>query len=216
MSASPADLVRTEREALIAFLETLSPQQWATPSLCAGWDVQAVAAHLAWASALSLPELLSELVRARGRANRLVADSAVRWSARGTAAILDQLRRDLETDAKPHGMPWDAAVVDAVVHGLDIRRPLGASRDVPAPTYHRAADFVAGARWPSSMLLGGGPARRVRGLRLVAEGQDWSTGEGPEVRASADATLLVLTGRPVDPAELSGPGAATLAARLAS
>ena len=48
----------------------------------------------------------------------------------------------------------------------------------------------------------------------MAEGQDWSTGEGLEVRASVDAVLLVLTGRPVTPDELSGRGASTLTERL--
>lgn len=210
-----ADLVRAERAALLSFLETLGPPGWSTPSLCPGWDVQAVAAHLAWASVLSPLELVRELVRAGGRPNRLVSETAVRWSARGPAAILDQLRRDLDTDAKPLGMPWDAALVDAVVHGLDVRRPLGASRTLPPETFRRVADFSAGARWPSSMLLGGA-ARRVAGVRLVAEGQDWSTGTGPDVRASADATLLLLTGRPVDPEELSGPGRPVLVARLRS
>lgn len=208
-------LVRTERAALLAFLETLAPPQWATPSLCPGWDVQAVAAHLAWASALGPLEMVRELVRAGGRPNRLVAETAVRWSARGTEAILDQLRRDLDTDAKPLGMPWDAALVDAVVHGLDVRRPLGAARTVPQEAFARVADFCAGARWPSSMLLGGAAAQ-VAGVRLVADGQDWATGAGPEVRAGADATLLLLTGRPVDPAELSGPGKPVVVARLRS
>lgn len=209
------DLVRVERAALLELLGTLGPPQWATPSLCPGWDVQAVAAHLAWASVLSPLELLRELGRARGRPNRLVAETAVRWSARGPAAILDQLRRDLDTDAKPLGMPWDAALVDAVVHGLDVRRPLGVSRTFPAETFHRVADFSTRARWPTSMLLGGA-ARRVAGVRLVAADQDWSTGAGPEVRASAAATLLLVTGRPVDPAELSGPGRPVLVARLGS
>lgn len=206
--------LRTERQALLELLETLDPQQWATPSLCEGWDVQAVAAHLAWASALSLPGVVRELVRAGGRPNRFFAESAVRWAQRGTPAILQQLRRDEERDAKPLGMPWDAALLDAVVHGIDVRRPLGRSRTVPPETFRRVADFAAGARWPSSMLLGGGASERGQGLRLVAEGSGWSSGDGPEVRASDDAVLLVLTGRDVGPDELSGPGAGTLARRL--
>lgn len=206
--------IRDERAALIALLETLTPEQWATPSLCEGWDVQAVAAHLAWASALSLPQGVVELVRAHGRPNRLIHASAVRWSPRGPQAILAQLRRDLETDAKPLGMPWDAALLDAVVHGLDVRRPLGEHRDVPAESFRRVADFAAGARWPSSLLLGGPTAQRLTDVRLVAEGMDWSTGNGAEVVATPDAALLVLTGRPVRADELSGPGAATLLGRV--
>lgn len=208
------DVLRTEREALIGLLETLTPEQWATPSLCAGWRVQDVAAHLAWAPDLIGPSLIPELVRARGRVNRILADTAVRWAGRGTPAILEQLRRVAATAAKPVGMPQDAVLVDAVLHALDIRRPLGAVRAVPPEAFHRVAAFCAGARFPSSMLLGGPVRRRLAGLRLVATDQDWATGAGIEVRASGEVVLLVLAGRPVRPDELSGPGAATLAARL--
>ena len=33
------DVIRTERLALVDWLETLSPEQWSTPSLCEGWTV---------------------------------------------------------------------------------------------------------------------------------------------------------------------------------
>lgn len=84
--------IRREREALIGLLSTLTPQEWSAASLCAGWTVRDVAAHLAWAADLSPREGLAELVRARGRPNELVAGSARRWSRRGSTAILAQLR----------------------------------------------------------------------------------------------------------------------------
>jgi uncharacterized protein (TIGR03083 family) len=208
------EVIRAERRALVDELEGLTPAEWSTPSLCTGWTVQDVAAHLAWASALSPGALLVELGRAGLRPNRFLADSAVRWSRRGTASILEQLRLVAARDAKPLGMPQDAVLVDAVVHGLDVRRPLGRTRVLGPLAFHRTADFCAGARFPSSMLLGGQTRRRLEGVRLVAEDQDWSTGQGAEVRAPAEVVLLVLAGRPVRPDELTGPGAATLAARL--
>ena len=209
-----ADVVRTEREALVGFLETLSPAQWDTPSLCAGWRVQDVAGHLAWAAGAGGRELLADLVRARARPNVMMADTAVRWARRGPAVLLEDLRRAAASGARPPGMPATAVLVDAVVHGLDVRRPLGSSRPVPPEAFGPVADFCAGARFPSSALLGGPARRRVAGLRLVADDQDWAHGEGPEVHASGEAVLLVLSGRPVDADELRGPGAATLAARL--
>jgi len=100
------------------------------------------------------------------------------------------------------------------VHALDVRRPLGDVRVLPPEAFRRAADFCARAPFPSSMLLGGAVSRRLAGLRLVATDQDWATGEGAEVRGSGEAVLLVLSGRPVRPGELTGPGAATLEDRL--
>lgn len=208
------DVIRSERQSLVDYLETLRPEQWATPSLCDGWTVQAVAAHLAWASALGPRQMATELARSRFQVNALLHDTAVRWAERGTPAILEQLRRNAETGARPMGMPKIAALTDAVLHALDIRRPLGDPRLVPAAAFVPVADFCAGARWPTSALLGGSASRRISGLRLVADVEEWGIGSGPEVRGSGEALLLVLTGRPIRSDELSGPGAPTLLARL--
>ncbi len=176
-----ADLVRTERLALVDLLETLTDSEWETQSLCSAWRVQDVAAHLAWAPALPILAGLPALVRAGFRVNRFIADSAVRWSSRGRPAILEQLRSNAATGVRPTGMPPAAALSDALVHGLDIRRPLG-----------------------------GSVRRRLRGLRLVAVDTGWSHGRGDEVRGGREALLLALHGRPVRPGELTGPGASRL------
>jgi len=204
------EVIRTERYALIDFLESLQPAQWATPSLCAGWTVQDVAAHLAAAPSVRPGPLLADFARARFNPNRATRDSAVRWARRGPGPILDQLRSNAERDAKPPGVPRDAVLVDAVVHGIDVRRPLGDHRTIPAEAFAPTADFCAKTRWPGSMMLGGGGRKRIAGVRLVAEDQDWTHGDGPEVRASGEALLLLLSGRRPEPAELHGDGVAQL------
>lgn len=213
MTALPA-LIRTERVALIEFLESLSPPEWATPSLCGDWTVQEVAAHLAWAPAQPAPEMALGLVRAGLRVNRLNSENAVRWARRGTGVILDQLRANAESGAKPTGVPRVAALGDAVVHALDIRRPLGRPRAIPEEAFRVTADFFAGARWPLTIVIGGSVRRRIAGLRLVADGGGWSHGQGPEVHGSPEALMLMLAGRPVASSELTGPGAPDLLARL--
>ena len=207
------EVIRTERHALLGYLETLTPQQWATPSLCEGWRVQDVAAHLAAAPAVTPGPLLADFARAWMRPNRATRDGAVRWARRGTQAILDQLRRNAERDAKPPGVPRDAVLVDAVVHALDVRRPLGDHRAIPADAFGPAADFCANTRWPASIMLGGWDRKRIAGVRLVAEDQDWSHGEGPEVRGSGEALLLLLSGRRPLPGELHGEGISRLDGR---
>src|SRR6188768_3926634 len=109
------DLVRTERLAFIDLLKTLNEHQWRTPSLCSAWTVENVAAHLAWAPVAGPLEMGPAALRAGFRTNRMIADSAVRWTTRGRRAIFDQLRRNVESDAKPLGMPPVAALTDAVV-----------------------------------------------------------------------------------------------------
>lgn len=190
--------IRTERLTFIDLLETLSDRQWRTPSLCSAWTVENVAAHLAWAPTAGLREMTPAAVRAGFRTNRIIADSAVRWTARGRPAILDQLRENVESDAKPLGVPRVAALVDAVVHGLDVRVPLGLPCRVDPEAFALVADWLVGARWPMTVSVGGSVRRRLRGVRLLATDADWAWGDGTEVREPADHVLLRLTGRDVD------------------
>jgi uncharacterized protein (TIGR03083 family) len=206
--------IRAERLAMIELLESLSPSEWATPSLCGEWTVREVAAHVASAPSMGPGPAAVGLARAGFRPNKFNADSAARWARRGQEAILAQLRENAETDAKPIGMPVTAALLDAVVHQLDVRRPLGRPRPVPPDAFAPAADFMAATRWPASVMVGGSVRRRIAGFRLVVDHAGWSWGTGPAVHGSAVAMMLMLTGRPVGEDELTGPGAVTLRARL--
>jgi len=189
------DLVRTERIAFIDLLKTLTEEQWRSPSLCSAWTVEHVAAHLAWAPVAGPLEMGPAVLRAGFRINRVIAQSAVRWTARGRPAILDQLRRNVESDAKPLGMPPVAALTDAVVHGLDVRVPLGLDRDVDPEAFRLIADWTVTSRWPTTIPVGGSVRKRLRGTRLVAIDADWAWGEGAEVREPADMILLRLLSR---------------------
>jgi len=189
------ELIRTERLAFIDLLESLTEDQWQTPSLCSAWTVEHVAAHLAWAPVAGPMEMVPAALRAGFRTNRLIADTAVRWTTRGRPAILDQLRKNVESDAKPLGMPPVAALADAVVHGLDVRVPLGLHRDVDPEAFRLIADWTVTSRWPMTVPVGGNVRKRLRGTRLVAIDADWAWGEGAEVREPADLILLRLLGR---------------------
>lgn len=213
-SPTLSDLVRGERRAFIATLHSLTPEQWHERSLCTGWRVVDVAAHLAWAPVLGPVAGTAGLLRNRLSVNRMIASSAIAWSDRGADAILDQLGSNLESGAKPIGMPTVAALADAVVHGLDVRRPLGLARPVPAEILDPIARFVLRTPWPLDTVVGGDAARRVAGVRLVADDAGWSHGEGPEVRASSETIALVLYGRSVDKQDLTGDGAEAVRARL--
>ena len=188
-------LIRTERLAFVDLLESLSDDQWHTQSLCSAWTVEAVAAHLAWAPVAGPGEMGLAAVRAGFSMNRLIADSAVRWSGRGRAAILAQLRDNAESGARPTGIPRVAALTDVVVHGLDVRVPLGIHRDLDPEAFGLVADFALGSRWPMTISVGGSARKRLRGTRLVATDADWAWGEGTEVREPMEAILLRLHGR---------------------
>jgi uncharacterized protein (TIGR03083 family) len=216
MTGFLSDLVDEERRALIETLDALSEEQWQAPSLCEGWRVVDVAAHLAWAPALGPVAGAVALARHGFSTNRMIAGSAVAWSARGRGAILEQLERNRETGARPVGMPEVAALADAVVHAIDVRRPLGLAHAVPAAAVAPVADFALATPWPLDAVIGGSARRRVTGVRLVVPEARWAHGDGPEVTLSPDAAMRLTYGRPVAPHELSGEGAPLLRSRLAS
>lgn len=208
-----AALMRTQREGFVDTLSSLTDDQWLAPSLCSEWRVADVAAHLAWAPVLGVAAGGAAMVRNGFSMNRMIARSAIGWSARGRETILDQLRDNARSGATPIGMPLVAGLADAVVHGLDVRRPLGLPGQVPVESLGPLADFALATPWPMNVVLGGSTKRRVAGVRLVATDTDWTHGDGPEARGSAEALLLLLHGRPPAPGELTGPGADVLASR---
>lgn len=201
------DLVRRQRLGLIDTLTTLTHDEWLTPSLCDQWRVVDVAAHLAWAPVLGMGAGAFAMARHGFSMNRMIARSAIAWSARGREAILDQLRHNAHSGARPFAMPPVAALADAVVHGIDVRLPLGLPGQVPPTSLAPLADFTLSTPWPLNTVVGGSSRRRVAGVRLVATDVAWSHGEGPAVRGSAEALLMLLFGRRLGSVELSGPGA---------
>lgn len=207
------ELLRATRLPLIELLTSLEEAEWATPSLCSGWTVQEVAAHLAWAPVDRPLAVAGGFLRARLDVNRLNDVNARRWAQRGPTAILEQLRANATRGDTPFGVPWPAPLVDAVVHELDVRRPLGRPGTLPEPVFCLVADFLLAARWPLPILVGGNPQRRVGGVRLRATGTSWACGDGPDVHASKEAVLLLLAGRLLGEEELSGPGAAVVSSR---
>ena len=86
------------------------------------------------------------------------------------------------------------ALTDAVCHGIDIRRPLGRPAQTNVEAFPVVADFLAGTRWPGTVVMGGSARARVAGVRLVADDLDWTHGRGPVVHARGE-TLLPAAGR---------------------
>jgi uncharacterized protein (TIGR03083 family) len=189
------ELIRTERLAFVELLESLTDDQWRVRSLCTEWTVENVAAHLAWAPATGPAEAVGDALRAGFRMNRMIAGSAVRWTARGRPAMLAQLRENAANGAKPLGVPQVAALTDAVVHGLDVRVPLGLHHPVDPEAFRLIADWALASRWPTTIPVGGSARRRFRGTQLVATDADWTWGEGTQVREPVDRILLMLFGR---------------------
>lgn len=201
--------VEAERLALADLLDTLDDREWQVQSLCAGWTVHEVVAHLTLADREFATTML-RLARTRGDfdrvTNEMARERALRYSP---AELVAQLR---ETAGRPRRFPMSGALdplTDILVHGQDITRPLGRDRPMPTELVVPVLHHV----WNSFFL---GTRKRFSGLRLSASDADWSAGDGPlEVRGPVSELLLVATGRRAGLAGLAGDGCAEAAARLA-
>jgi uncharacterized protein (TIGR03083 family) len=205
MTGTLMDMARAERTDLTEFLVTLTPQQWETPSLCSGWTVKDVVAHMISYEELGTMGLLTRFVKGRiVRANEVGVEE---FAPLTPQQLIEFLRNHLTPKGLTAGFGGMIALVDGTIHHQDIRRTLGRPRTVPADRLGRVLGLV-----PGNPRLGAG--RRIRGLRLRATDIDWTHGRGPEVTGAGEALLMAMAGRPAAVADLDGPGRATLAQRL--
>ncbi|MGO4360945.1 MULTISPECIES: maleylpyruvate isomerase family mycothiol-dependent enzyme [unclassified Terrabacter] len=182
--------VENERLGLASMLEELTPAQWETPSLCSGWRVRDVAAHVAMTpTAPTMATLLGQLARAKGNLWAAGAQIAIDHARRPTAQIVEQLRRDAAARTMPLITNANNLLMDALVHGQDIAIPLGISRPMPLEAASAAFARVWGMGWPFHAQ------RRLAGVTLVATDANIVVGDGPTLEGDLAALLLLMTGR---------------------
>jgi uncharacterized protein (TIGR03083 family) len=207
--SDPARLARDERADLADVLAGLAPEQWEAPTLCRRWRVRDVVAHIISYDDLGPAGLVGRFAR-----GWFVPDHVNQVGVQGYAKLspdelLATFKEHLEPAGLTAGFGGRIGLVDGLIHHQDIRRPLGLLREVPADRLAEALPFARVA--PPIRAF-----RRARGLRLVATDLDWSSGSGPVVEGPAEALLMAMAGRADAVGELSGPGAPTLAGRLAA
>jgi uncharacterized protein (TIGR03083 family) len=198
-----------QRRRLVDLLEDLSDQEWEHPSLCHGWTVREVAAHVALqnTSWSALPGGLWEAIR-RGGMNRAIHAMACRHAARPTGQIIAEVRDRIGVWRPLPTVTYRDSAIDYLVHPQDIAIPLGRRLAMPADAAVVAAERV----WDSRRMF---HARtRFAGYRFVATDAAWVVGNGQEVTGPISALLLLLTGRSAGLARLSGPGAEALQATM--
>ncbi|WUC95072.1 maleylpyruvate isomerase family mycothiol-dependent enzyme [Streptomyces sp. NBC_00525] len=130
-------VVHAERAALIRDLEGLGDEQWERPSLCEGWTVHDVVAHLVDSARTTRLGFAAGLVRARFDFHRQNAHGVARERGASPSETLARLRRVATRTSTPPA-PLDSRLVEEIVHGEDIRRPLGVTRAYPRNAVVRA------------------------------------------------------------------------------
>lgn len=198
--------VHEERRRLVADLDGMALERWQTPSLCPGWSVHDVLAHLVDSATTTRRGFVRQMVTARFDFDRANEQGVSRHQAVHPHQTLEAFRAVTDRTDTPPG-PVTSRLVEAYVHGEDIRRPAGIGSDYPDEHVVTALEYMA----RTSAGFGGG-RERAQGLRLSPT-HGRAIGEGPAVRGTATALLLAVSGRPVRAAELTGDGAHTLTAR---
>jgi len=206
-SAATWDLIDRERSAMVDQLTALAATDWTKPSLVAGWSVQVVAAHIVNGAEQTTGHFAKRLAANGFRFNTTMDRDARQSGALPPTEIVARLRARTTTTNRP-----PATVVtmlgEVVVHGEDIRRPLGLEGDTPPEAVAACLELYARANFPV------GSKRRIADLHITAPDVGWSHGSGPEVRGPGLSLLMAITGRPTGVLEFEGAGVATFATRM--
>ena len=190
--------VAAEFTSLADLLAAASDAQWDTPSLCDGWRVREVVAHMTMAARYSEAEFMAELRRRDFDFTRLSNEVARRDASLPADELVANLRSDVMQGWTPPGGGYHGALNHVVIHGLDVSVPLGVPRRSPDETIRVVLDDLA---------QGGGHAHFdivINGRRLEASDLDWSHGSGPVLRGAAGDLALAMCGRAVPSGRLEG------------
>jgi uncharacterized protein (TIGR03083 family) len=179
-------LIDEQRCDLADFLDTLTPEQWETPSLCPGWTVRQVAAHVTQ-STTNWGRLTFELVRSGMRFNALTLRMG-RNDQRPPHEITAAMRAMVGVRRRPPGTAVADPLMDVLVHGQDIAVPLHVNRTMPVPAAVVAAERVWKMGFPFNAR------KRFPSTKFTATDADFTVGSGDEVRGPIRDILMVLSG----------------------
>ncbi len=199
------DLVPTvtaERRAFGDVLAGLPESDWNAPSLCSGWRVREVVAHMTMPFRYPAPRFLAEMVRSRGNFARMADRVARRDAQAPIGTLLDGWRTNEDHPWKPPGGGLEGALTHDVVHGLDITIPLGIEHPVSEQALRLVLDH---ATTPLGLKHSG---LDLTGIRLEADDLAWAFGDGKPLRGRARHLLMVLMDRRLPAESLSGSAAA--------
>lgn len=148
-----------QRRALVHLLEDLSEREWRQPSLCEGWTVRQVAAHLALQNTTwsAMPRAVPDLIR-HGGMNGAIHAMACRHAELPVEVIVGQIRDQIGVSRPLPTVTFRETAIDYLVHGQDIAVPLGRTVPMPPGLSVLAADgsgpapgcSTPGRSWPAT------------------------------------------------------------------
>jgi uncharacterized protein (TIGR03083 family) len=200
--------VADQRRRFARLIDDLDDAQLATPSLCLGWDVKTVAAHVVSTVLDGMPGFLQMAVRC-GSLSRGIDVLARRRAQDPIAEIVAALHEHADRPVSSPVFGPRGPLADILVHSGDVRIALGLPFEPDTQHAVSAMDFVTGG-WPIGFV----PLLRLRGIRLSANDVPHSWRDGVEISGPVAALLMSVCGRVATLDALDGPGASVLRRRL--
>ena len=186
-----------QRVRTVEMLEELTDEQWEHPSLCEGWTVRHVAAHLTLQRQhlSDVVRLLVEhprLLRSVGL-NRMIHDSAVVRAALPTDEIVARIRAGIGSRRHNSFVTPRETLTDSLVHAQDMAIPLGIDLEMQTVGALIAARPHVGD--PTHLARHGGPTAADR--RLPTRGHRRGLDGRRVVRRSSDPSPRSCCSSPV-------------------
>lgn len=202
------ELVARERLLLVERLSHLTAGDWQRPSLCEGWAVRHVVAHLVTPFLVGPATMALHVARHRGVAGAMDAIARRIADEHAPDELLAVLTRHARSRFRPPGLPASAPLTDVVAHSADIRWALGdpVSDWAEPARLAPALDFLVSARARAGFVPGG----RLRGVALTADDAEWRWGGGETVTGPSLALVMATLGRTEAGPLLRGPGVSRL------
>ena len=193
------DMITAERTELAKMLAGLPAPSWDEPTLCAGWRVREVVAHITMPFRYSRSRFVLELAKSRGKFNEM-ADRCARRDAAAMSPgeLAEALRSNANHSWKPPGGGYEGALTHDVIHGLDITEALGLGQRGPED---RLGVVLPNLVTPKALGFFGVD---LSGVELRAADTGWTFGSGRPVTGTAQDLALFLCGRKLPPGRLEG------------
>ena len=184
--------------ALADLLDSQPEAGWDTPSLCEGWRVREVVAHMTMPVRYSPEQFGTEIQAAGGDFTKLSNTVAGRDAALPVDVLVGNLRDEMLHAWTPPGGGSTGALNHAVIHSLDITVPLEVDR--------RASDQAI--RMVLDDLTEGGTHANfgfdLNGIQLRATDIEWSYGSGKTITGAAGDLAAFVCGRTLPAGRIDG------------
>jgi uncharacterized protein (TIGR03083 family) len=175
-------------DGLADLLTAAPPEAWDAPSLCEGWKVRHVIAHVTMPVRFTPEQFAAEMAAAGGDFTEFCNTVVERDASLPLVDQLDALRSKQLHEWQPLGGGTADALRHAVIHSLDVTVALDRSAVAPNDAVLAVLDQLAAT---NGTLFG----VDLTEVRLEATDTDWSWGSGEAVRADSGLLVALLSGR---------------------